>query len=143
MTKFYLKTNSKTAETKKPHFYILNKGMNSGKPLKEPCPNCFVLTANTEEELQSLYWLCFGLWKAKSFHYYLKGSVIPFITINDTRKAIAGGYEIAEENKPVFKKSVKALQILEDKEKQYHQNIQLIQDAKRAIFYRYISRRRK
>lgn len=143
MTKFYLKTNSKTAETKKPHFYILNKGMNSGKPLKEPCPNCFVLTAKTEEEIQSFYWLCFGLWKAKSFHYYLKGSVIPFITINDMRKAIAGGYEIAEENKPVFKKSVKALQILEDKEKQYHQNIQLIQDAKRAIFYRYISRRRK
>ena len=143
MTKFYLKTNSKTAETKKPHFYILNKGMNSGKPLKQPCPNCFVLTTNTEEELQSLYWLCFGLWKAKSFHYYLKGSVIPFITINDMRKAIAGGSEIAEENKPVFKKSVKALQILEDTEKQYHQNIQLIQDAKRAIFYRYISRRRK
>ena len=117
--------------------------MNSGKPLKKPCPNCFVLTANTEEKIQSLYWLCFGLWKAKSFHYYLKGSVIPFITINDMRKAIAGSYEIAEENKPVFKKSVKTLQYLELKEKQYYQNIQLIEEAKRAIFYQYILRRRK
>ena len=142
MTKFYLKTYRKSAETDKPHFYILNKGMNSGKPLKKPCPNCFTLTANTAEEIQSLYWLCLGLWKAKSFHYYLKGSVIPFITINDMRTAIAGGFEIAQQNKPVFKKSVETLQFLELKEKQFHQNIQLINDAKRLIFHRYILNRR-
>ncbi len=142
MTKFYLKTYRKLAETDKPHFYILNKGMNSGKPLKKPCPNCFVLTSNTEEEVQSLYWLCFGLWKAKSFHYYLKSSVIPFITINDMRTAIAGGFEIAQQNKPVFKKSIETLQFLELKEKQFHQNIQLINDAKRVIFHRYILNRR-
>jgi len=142
MSKFYLKTHSKKNQTQKPHFYILNKGMNSGKPLKKPCPNCFVLTANTEEKIQSLYWLCFGLWKAKSFHYYLKGSVIPFITINDIRTAIAGGFEIAQQNKPVFKKSVETLQFLELKEKQFHQNIQLINDAKRLIFHRYILNRR-
>ena len=142
MTKFYLKTYQKSAETDKSHFYILNKGMNSGKPLKKPCPNCFLLTANTEEEVQSLYWLCFGLWKAKSFHYYLKGSVIPFITINDMRTAIAGGFEIAQQNKPVFKKSIETLQFLELKEKQFHKNIQLINDAKRVIFHRYILNRR-
>lgn len=143
MIKFTLKTYKSENQTEKPHLYILNKGLNSGKPLKQPCPNCFVLTAKSEEEVQSIYWLCFGLWKAKSFHYYLKGSVIPFITINDMRTAIKNSYEIAQEDKPIFQKSVKTLQLLEEKEKQYLQNIQLINDAKRVIFYRYIKHRKK
>jgi hypothetical protein len=143
MIKFTLKTYKSERQTEKPHLYILNKGLNSGKPLKQPCPNCFVLTAKSEEEVQSIYWLCFGLWKAKSFHYYLKGSVIPFITINDMRTAIKNSYEIAQEDKPIFQKSVKTLQLLEEKEKQYLQNIQLINDAKRVIFYRYIKHRKK
>ena len=143
MIKFTLKTYKSERQTEKPHLYILNKGLNSGKPLKQPCPNCFVLTAKSEEEVQSIYWLCFGLWKAKSFHYYLKGSVIPFITINDMRTAIKNSYEIAQEDKPIFQKTVKTLQLLEDKEKQYLQNIQLINDAKRVIFYRYIKHRKK
>lgn len=143
MIKFTLKTYKSERQTEKPHLYILNKGLNSGKPLKQPCPNCFVLIAKSEEEVQSIYWLCFGLWKAKSFHYYLKGSVIPFITINDMRTAIKNSYEIAQEDKPIFQKSVKTLQLLEEKEKQYLQNIQLINDAKRVIFYRYIKHRKK
>ncbi len=93
MTKFTLKTYRPSAETEKPHFYILNKGMNSGKPLKQPCPNCFILIAPTEEAKEQLYWLCFGLWRAKSFHYYLKGSVIPFITKNDLKQGILNGFE--------------------------------------------------
>ena len=55
MTKFTLKTYNPAAKTELPHFYILCKGKNSGKPLSEPCPNCFVLTAKSEEEKQFLF----------------------------------------------------------------------------------------
>ena len=40
-----------------------------------------------------------------------------------------------------FNKSVKALDILEQQEKKYKETLLLINDAKRAIFYRYIKRR--
>ncbi|HNJ17908.1 MAG TPA: hypothetical protein PKN57_12040, partial [Saprospiraceae bacterium] len=70
MAKFSLKTYSPKAQINEPHFYILCKGNNSGKPLTEPCPNCFVLTAKSEEDKQFFYSLCFGLWKAKSFEYF-------------------------------------------------------------------------
>jgi hypothetical protein len=141
MTKFTLKTYNPAAKTELPHFHILCKGKNSGKPLSEPCPNCFVLTAKSEEEKQFFYSLCFGLWKAKSYEYFLKGSVIPFITIGDCKQAIQIGLEQAKIDLKGFNKSVKALEILEQQEKKYKETLLLINDAKRAIFYRYIKRR--
>ena len=68
-----------------PHFFILNKGLNSGKPLELPCPNCFVITTASKETRESLYYLCLSLKIGKYFAYYLKGSVIPFICITDTK----------------------------------------------------------
>lgn len=31
--------------------YALSKGLNSGKPLEKPCPNCFVISCRNAEEL--------------------------------------------------------------------------------------------
>ena len=141
MAKFSLKTYSPATKTEMLQFFILNKGKNSGKPLSEPCPNCFVLTAKSEEDKQFFYSLCFGLWKAKSFEYFLKGSVIPFITIGDCKQAINNGLEQAKTDLKGFNRSVKALEILDQQEKKYKETLLLINDAKRAIFYRYIKRK--
>lgn len=32
------------------YFFILNKGLNSGKLLHEPCANCFICECDNEEE---------------------------------------------------------------------------------------------
>jgi hypothetical protein len=141
MLNFKLITHNQMATYTEPHFFILCKGNNSGKPLSEPCPNCFALVTKSDEDRQFLYSLCFGLWKAKSFHIWLKGSVIPFITIGDCKKAIVEGIGLANENLPGFRKSIKALELLEIQEKKYLDTLKLINDAKRAIFYRYIRKR--
>lgn len=141
MTKFLLKTYNPKNETEVPHFYILNKGKNSGKPLKESCPNCFVISTTTEEEKKFLYSLCFGLWKAKSYEHYLRGSVIEFITIGDCKEVIKTGIQQATKNLKGFKKSVRTLEALEQQEAKYLETLRLINDAKRAIFYRYIKKR--
>jgi hypothetical protein len=141
MTNFYLKTYCPKSTTEEPHFFVLSRGKNSGKPLTEPCPNCFVLSTKTEEDKQLLYALSFGLWKAKSFEYFLKGSVIPFITIGDCKQALNDGLEQANSNPDGFNKSVKALELLELQEKRFLENLQLISEAKRVIFHRYIRRR--
>lgn len=64
-----------------PHFFILSKGKNAGKPLKESCPNCFLVTVKTQEEAENLYWIAYTLWKANFWYQYQIGSVIPFIRI--------------------------------------------------------------
>ena len=137
---FTIKTNSPTANLAKPHFYILSKGLNSGKPLEKSCTNCFIIITQNDKLKDQLYWLCYGMWQSKAFHYYLRGSVIPFITTNEFTKALTEAFEKAENEQDKFQKSVDAIQQLEMKHKQYLKNLQLIEEAKRIVMYRYIKR---
>ena len=88
MQNFEIKTHQVGRTYSKPHFFILNKGLNSGKPLEEPCPNCFVITTQSNDSRESLFYLCLSLKIGKYFGYYLKGSVIPFICISDAKLVI-------------------------------------------------------
>jgi hypothetical protein len=88
MSTYEIKTyrSGKTYNT--PHFFILSKGLNSGRPMHQPCPNCFVITTAAEPIRESLFYLCLSLKTGQYFSYYLKGSVIPFICISDAKKVI-------------------------------------------------------
>jgi len=121
-------------------FFILNKGMNSGKPLEKSCPNCFTFNASSQEEKELYFWLCFGLWQSKSFHPYLTGSVIPFIRLQDLNQVISQAAEKALASPATFQKSVESLKILDRQEKQFHRNILLIAEAKKAVFANYRNR---
>ncbi len=120
-------------------FFILNKGMNSGKPLEQPCPNCFTFNAADQAEKDHFFWICFGLWQSKSLHPYLSGSVIPFIHLRDLNQVISQASEKAQASPANFLKTVEALKILDQHEKQYHRNLLLISEAKKAIFSHYRS----
>ena len=85
---YEIKTHKVNREYEQPHFFILNKGLNSGKPLRNPCPNCFVLITETEEQREALYYLCQSLQIGEYFKFYIIGSVIPFIRIDDIRKVL-------------------------------------------------------
>ncbi len=126
---------------KQPHFFVLCKGLNSGKPLEKYCPNCFIITVNNQEEKEFLYWLCWGLWQSKKFHHLHTGSVIPFVRLHEFKPFIKEQAATAFAEKEQYNKNVKALQQLEALEKNYKQNLLLIQDAKRAIFQRATARR--
>lgn len=123
-----------TNEVLNNQIFIQNKGLNSGKPLEKPCPNCFVITVKNDEEKEFLFWLCWGLWQTKKFHSLLTGSVIPFIRLHEFKPFIMQQADIAFTEKEQYNKNVKALQQLEALEKKYKQNLILINDAKRAIF---------
>lgn len=124
-----------------PHFFILNKGLNSGKPLEKPCPNCFVITFKNDYEKEFLYWLCWGLWQSKKFHQLHTGSVIPFVRLHEFKTFIKEQAAISFAEKEQYNKNVKALRDLEALEKNYKHNLLLINDAKRVIFQRATSRR--
>ena len=136
MRSVQLKTFNKNFNYEGHYFFILNKGMNSGKPLKNACPNCFICLAATEEETETLYWLCFGLWYSKSFQYYLKGSVIPFITIDDVKECLSKSLLKSNQNKADFQQAIQQAKKFEELENLYEKNLQLIRQARRAIFYK-------
>lgn len=85
---YEIKTHKVNREYEQPHFYVLSKGLNSGRVMNKPCPNCFVVTTETDEQREALYYLCQSLQIGEYFKFYIIGSVIPFIRIDDTRKVL-------------------------------------------------------
>lgn len=62
-------------------FFILSKGLNSGRPSSIPNPNSFQLSFNNKEERDLYFWYFYALWTTNYFKNELIGSVIPFIKI--------------------------------------------------------------
>jgi len=138
MSSFSIKTHRPGVVYSMPHFFILNKGNNSGKPLVVSCPNCFVVQFQCEDEKEKIYWLSYSLWQLKAFYPFLRGSVIPFVVLNDLKSCLRDSLKKVDENPAQFEKAVAALQSLESMEKQNKQNLLLISQAKRILFYRYL-----
>lgn len=136
MRTLQIKSFSKDQNYQGHFFFILCKGMNSGKPLKSPCPNCFVCICQSEQEKELLYWISFGLWHAKAYHSYLRGSVIPFLTISDVQQQLSKSLIKAVANPQSLQESIQLFQKLDNLEALYEKNLQLIRDTRRAMFYR-------
>ena len=137
MTNFIIKTHRKDTLYSKPHLFILNKGMNSGKPQKTPFTNSFVIIFQNEEDCESLFFIAYSLWQTKFWHQYLVGSVISFLRLPDFKKQFNPQASLMMVEHEQHKKNVAALKLLEQKEKQFHENINLINDMRRVILYRY------
>lgn len=137
MANFIIKTHKKRNVYKNEHLFILNKGLNSGKPLNEPCANCFVIVCASSEERENLYWTASSLWKSKFWHQFLVGSIIPFLRLPEFKtEFIVKSREVLNDFEK-HKEEVETLRLLELKEKQFLENINLINDMRRVILYRY------
>jgi hypothetical protein len=63
--------------------------------------------------------------------------VIPFIHLRDLNQVINHASEKAQSSMANFQKTVEALKILDQHEKNYHRNLLLISEAKKALFANY------
>jgi len=137
---FYtLKTHKQDTEYSKEHFFILNKGLNSGKPLEKPCPNCYVCFCNSEEERNQLYWLMFGLWQGKTFHPELVGSVIPFIRIVDVKSILSDAISKMQIQPEKFSKNLSAVRQINEHAKNLEKQIQTLSQLKITLVRQLLS----
>lgn len=137
MPNFIIKTHQRNTVYKANQIFILNKGVNSGKPQKDPFTNSFVILFPDEEDGDTVYWLAYSLWKARFWHQSLVGSVIPFLRIDDFKKKFNSKVNEMLEEHELHKKQIQALRLLEQKEDQLHQNIMLINEMRKVILMRY------
>jgi len=131
MSTFEIKTHRSGRNYSEPHFFMLNKGLNSGKPMPEPCPNCFVITTHSEENRESLFYLCLSLKIGRYFAYYLKGSVIPFICISDAKKVMNAALQ--NNQKQQWKIKVEKLKKINAFEENLKQQLSKISQLKIAL----------
>lgn len=130
---FKLKSHRVNEEYKGFHFFILNKGLNSGKPLNEPCPNCFVCICQSEQEKESLYWIAFALWQGQRFKQFLHGSAIPFIRINDLKNCLKSGIESSNRNNKIFYSGLELLQDITRKDQRHKEILKTLTKLKHAL----------
>lgn len=83
MLKTKIKTHKQGRVYNQPHFFILNKGLNSGKPFNHYVCNSFVFLADNIDEKEFYYHLLLGCWELRLFRPYLKGTAIEFVRLND------------------------------------------------------------
>ncbi len=119
MSKYQIKTHRPGTIYKGNYFFIQSKGFHSGKPLKEPYPNCFVCLCDNETSLVELYWLLYILWQGRKFHEVLVGSVIPFIRIKDLQEMIELSLDKMDGCPQQFYQTVEALKSLQKQELNY------------------------
>jgi hypothetical protein len=131
MSNFELKTHKVGKTYNAPHFFILNKGLNSGKPMDHPCPNCFVVTTQDEEIRELLFYMCLSLKAGNYFLCYLQGSVIPFICISVMRKIIKT--ELLNNDKTTWKKKVIKLKKIDAFEENMKLQLKAINELKIAL----------
>jgi hypothetical protein len=140
MPNFIIKTHQKDAFYRANQIFILNKGMNSGKPQKEPFTNSFVILFQNNENAETVYWLAYSLWKTKFWHQSLLGSVIPFLRLADFKKDFMSKVNEMLQEHDLHKKQIPALRLLEQKEDQLQKNIELIDEMRTAILNSYCSK---
>ncbi|MGZ9676153.1 DUF6943 family protein [Flavobacterium sp. GNP001] len=140
MLKFIVKTHRKDIVHAGNQIYILSKGLNSGKPQKEPFTNSFVIILQSEEDAETVYWLAYSLWKAKFWHQSLCGSVIPFLRLTEFKKSFNIKVYETTLNFQQHQKRIKALKILEQQAQHFQKNLTLINELRSTILHGFYNR---
>lgn len=109
-----------------PTFYIQMKGLHSGRPLRTPIKNCVAVYS----EIPFLFEMVYLLFKGRKFEYYIGGSVVPFIRIEDLKNVIN---EAVVFYRPEKIKLLDQINKIDEVLNNYQQTIKLYRMAQSAI----------
>ena len=132
-----VRTYSVLRETPKMALYILNRGRNAGKPLRQPCPNCFIFYCSSPEEMETVYWSFYALWKHGFFHPHLCGSVIEMLRLCDLKTLMRNFIQPALEKSaknPEMTLKIKATWELEQK---IQQQVEAVKELRNSLVRRH------
>ncbi len=113
--------------------FILSKGLNAGKPLAQPCPNCFAVEFSSADDAFRFRALCLILMQSHIFSQYLKGSVIPFLTIRDFRSIISRYFVLVDTLPAQFGHLVEVLANIEEQEQKNRSILNLLSQYRMAL----------
>lgn len=117
--------------------YILNRGHNAGKPLRDPCPNCFIIYCSNQEELETVYWTFYALWKNGFFHPHLCGSVIEMLRLFELKKLMQNFIQPCIQKAMRNPEMIHKIKSLYDLEQKQQQQADLIRQLRAALVRKY------
>lgn len=132
-----LKHTKKNVVYRAKQIFILSKGVNSGKSEKVPFTNSCVILFQNEDDAETVYWLAYSLWKSRFWHQSLVGSLIPFLRIDEFKNEFCKKASLMIQEHDENIKNIATLKLLKQKDKQFNENINLINELRRVILHRY------
>jgi len=119
-------------------FFLLSKGYHAGKPLEIPCPNCFVVIADSYADKEKLFWVCYCLWRSGKYIPLLVGSAIPVLHIKEVEKEIRLAASKAVAKPQEFEKLVRQFQAFHKLETHLHLQLKLVARIKSELAYGFL-----
>ncbi len=140
MLKSKIKTHKIGTTYHQPHFFILNKGQNSGKPCEQHWSNCFVFLADDDQEKDFYYFLFLGLWELNFFHKYLIGSVVDYIRLGDLVDVIEEAVNSINTGERNFMDVAPAIAQIEAHSAKLKKQIDYLLQLRKTLFSSYLKR---
>ena len=138
MLKSKIKTHKMGTTYQQPHFFILNKGNNAGKPLPEYCANCFVFLADDDQDKDFHFYMFLGLWELKFFRPYLIGSVVEYIRIGDLVDLVEETINAVNSGERQFSDIQKTLAQIEAHKSNLVKQLDYLMQLRKTLFYKYL-----
>jgi len=114
-------------------FFILNKGMNAGKPADTPWANCFIAEFDTLEERDYYFWICYGLRIIGKFRQYIIGTSVPFIRKDDLLRTIGLADCAMHDRKDLFMESIGMLYEAQEHSRVLTERVNKLEKSKNDI----------
>jgi len=108
-------------------FFIQSHGLHAGKPLKKPIPNSWQIETNTINAFE----ICYMVYNSKFLKNYIRGSVVPFLSLEEYKKIIKPIFANPIQNNELIQKKLKSLQLLDNaieielKKQQYYKELKI------------------
>lgn len=115
----------------KPSFYIQIKGNNSGRPLKNPIPNCVAVYT----DVPYLFEVVFLLFKGRAFEPCIIGSVVPFVRLDDIKKIVSKGLESYSPQKEIYLSNIRKVEQAIDN---YSEQIRVLKQLQVACCHKFL-----
>lgn len=115
-------------------FYIQSHGHHAGRPLKEPIPNSWEL----DTEIKNAFEICFMVYNSKILSNYLRGSVIPFLSLHEYKKIMKTIFDNPVQKEDTTLKKLNSLQLLDKAIQEQEAKHSLYKQLKTAIAHELI-----
>jgi hypothetical protein len=141
MLKSKIKTHKVGVTYNQPHFFILNKGLNSGKPFKHYVCNSFVFLADNKDERDYYYFMLLGIWELRLFRPYLKGSVIEYVRLGDVIDVLDETLNAVNTNNRSFADVQNSLAQIDALQSNLQLQLSQLMQLRKALFHKYLKRK--
>lgn len=138
MLKHKIKTHKSGKMYNQPHFFILNKGLNSGKPFKHYVCNSFVFLADNKEERDFYYFMLLGIWELRLLRPYLKGTAIEFVRLGDVIDVLEETLNSVNTGNRSFYDVKNALSQIQALQSNLQLQLSNLMQLRKSIFHKYL-----